>query len=84
MSDKILTAINTFTKSNWHFKRTLLSIVWGVFNITILIAITSLIIGTSWEIIWLVATLMYGAMYWLLANMLFDMIIGDEFDNNRA
>ena len=82
MSDKILTAINTFTKSNWHFKRTLLNIIWMFLNITVLISITSLIIGTGWETIWLIVALMYGVVYWLLATMLFDTIIGDEVDNN--
>ena len=82
MSDKILTAINTFTKSNWHFKRTLLNIIWMFLNITVLISISSLIIGTGWETIWLIVALMYGVVYWLLATMLFDTIIGDEVDNN--
>ena len=83
MSDKILEAINIFTESDWYFKRIFLSIVFGVINIAILVSITSLIIGTGWETLWLIAVLMYGSVYWLLANMLFDALIGDEFDNTN-
>jgi len=55
----------------------------GVIKYLVLIAITSLILGTGWEIIWLIFTLMYGSIYWILAAMLFDAIIGDEFEGNN-
>jgi hypothetical protein len=72
--------INNFTKLDWYFKRSLLSIIWGLLNISVLISITFLIIGTDWEVYWFIITLMYSATYWLLATMLIDAIIGDEID----
>ena len=76
MRTKPRTIIANFTKLDWHFKRSLLSIIWGLLNIAILISITFLLIGTSWEIYWFIITLIYSATYWLLATMLIDAIIG--------
>lgn len=83
MITKITTAITNATVLNWYIKRTILNVIWGILNISVLIAITSLILGTGWEIIWLIFTLMYGSIYWILAAMLFDAIIGDEFEGNN-
>jgi len=80
MITKITTAITNATVLNWYIKRTILNVFWGLLNISILIFITSIIIGTGWEIIWFIFTLLYGSIYWLLATILFDAIIGNEFD----
>ncbi|MDU8884576.1 hypothetical protein RXV94_00290 [Yeosuana sp. MJ-SS3] len=82
MTNKISTAIKNFTITNWRLKRILLNIIWGALNVTVLIVITSLIIGTGWEVFWLILILMYGLIYWISAAILFDAIIGDEFDKS--
>ena len=82
MNNKILISDSFFGKTNWQYKRIGLNLIWGLINITVLVYITTQIMGTGWKFIWFGLALIYALLYWILATMIFDAIIGDEVDNN--
>lgn len=55
--------------------RSLIHLVWGLFNLVVLTLISVGVIGTGWEIPWLLATLFYVSLYWILSSMLCDAIL---------
>lgn len=76
----------TFNKSskqvNWLTKRIILHLIWGLANILGLIYISTLIIDSGLEIIFIICGLIYCSSYWLISTILFDKLIGDEIDNS--
>jgi len=68
--------------SHWQIKRAILNIAWAFINISFLVAITTKVIGTEWEVMWLTAVIIYATVYGILASRLFDALIGDEIDAN--
>ena len=81
---KIFINNNFVEKYSWRFKRTLLNLLWGLINLIILVYVTTLLIGTGWEFVWFIVSLMYGSVYWIIATLIFDALIGDEFDHKSA
>lgn len=68
-------------KIDWILKRIILHIIWGVLNIIGLVYISTLITGTDWELVFLIGGLLYCLSYWIITCIIFDKLIGDEFDN---
>lgn len=74
---KIFLTNGIMVKYSWKFKRTLLNLLWGLTNVIVLAYISTLIIGTGWEYIWLAFVAMYCTISWILASILFDFLIGE-------
>ena len=68
-------------KNSWPLKRLALNIGWGIANLFLLIYGSFAVIGTSLEIIWFIAVIIYAFCYWILAAKIFDILIGDEIDS---
>lgn len=70
---------------SWPLKRRLLNILWVLINLVVLSVTTHILLESGWEIIWGLGVLVYSSISWILADMLFNSLIGDEFNqkNNR-
>ena len=65
-------------------KRFLLKLGWGLINIASITAITVMVIGSGWEIPWLVLVMSYMSMYWILVEKLSDALIGENLGKRQA
>ena len=65
----------------WFPKRIILHLIWGSLNILGFIYISTIIIGSGWESVFVICGLIYYSAYWLITSILFDKLIGDEIDN---
>lgn len=79
---KIFLYSSILSDYSWSFKRIMLNLIWGLLNVASLIFITTIVIGTKLEIIWYTTVILYVFVYWILATMLFDKLIGDGIDND--
>ena len=69
-------------KINWKYKRIMLHIIWGALNVLSLVYMLTLFIDSDWGVLFLIVGLIYCSLYWLITSILFDILIGDEIDNN--
>jgi hypothetical protein len=49
-------------------------------NITILTWVSTNIIGTGWEISWLILVMAYMATYWIIAEILYYKLNGSDLE----
>lgn len=68
-------------KFNWPKKRMTLHFIWALLNLTILSFCFKYIIGSDWEVPFVIATFFYCSVYWMLTTIIFDKLIGDKSDN---
>lgn len=68
--------------SSYQFKRTVLHILWAIFNLPLLVYGTNLMLNLDLVFVWIGIVIMYMPCYWILSSILFDNIIGDDIDND--
>lgn len=78
---RISTLLESIKKLSWQKKRMALHVIWAIINLTFLSFCFYNISGSDLEFLFLIVMFLYCAVYWMLACLLFDKIIGLEVDN---